>query len=144
MLVENVKKIEQIWKNEGLDLARPLSRIDIFNSFANFDILLSKDVIDIYSTIGGMTDNESDSVLLSFWTVEKILAENEPKQELICFADFLIYSHLYGFKFENEDTSSIHIYWGKNQIEKIADSFDEFFENYIINPGKYYLFDREN
>ena len=144
MLVENVKKVEQLWKNQGLNIAKPFSENDLVESFAGFGIVISKEVIDVYTNLGGMIDDNMDAICFTFWTVKKILSENKPNSELTFFADFLIYSHLYGFKFENENTSSIHIYWGENQIEKIADSFDEFFENYLTNPEKYFLFGRED
>jgi hypothetical protein len=144
VLVENIKKVEQIWKKQGLNIAEPFSENALIKSFANLKVLLSKDVIEVYSNLGGMADDDLDSICFTFWTVEKILKENKPNKELTFFADFLIYSHLYGFKFENENTSSIHIYWGENQIEKIADSFDEFFDNYLTKPEKYFLFGRED
>lgn len=144
MLIENVKKVEHIWKSESLSIAKPLSKNAVIESFAKLNIQLSKDVIEVYSNIGGMIDENMDSTCFSFWTFERILAENKPNSELVFFSDFLINSHWYGFKFENEKTSSIHIFWAENQIENIADSFNDFFENYIVNPGKYYLFDREN
>jgi hypothetical protein len=144
VLVENVKKVEQLWKKQGLNSAKPLSEIDLIKSFSILASALSKDVIDVYSNLGGMADDDIDAICFTFWTVEKILAENKPNSQLTFFADFLIYSHLYGFKFENENISSIHIYWGENQIEKIADSFSEFFENYLTKPEKYFLFGRED
>jgi hypothetical protein len=143
VLVEKVKKVEQIWKNEGLKIAEPLSENNVVESFANLSILLSQEIIDVYSNLGGMIDEDMDSVCFSFWTVERILTENKPNSELTFFADFLINSHWFGFKFENESVSSIHIYWQENQIEKIADSFDEFLATYTTNPGKYYMLDRE-
>lgn len=144
MLIENVKKVERIWKSEGLNIAEPLSKNAVIESFAELNKRLSKDVIEVYSNLGGMADDDVDSICFTFWTVKKIIAENELSNELTFFADFLIYSHLYGFKFENEDISSVHIYWGKNQIEKVADSFDEFFDNYLTKSEKYFLFGRED
>jgi hypothetical protein len=144
VLVENVKKVKQIWKNQGLNIAEPLTENAVVKTFASLDVPLSKEVTEVYSNIGGMTEDNMDAICFTFWTVEKILSENKPNSELTFFADFLIYSHLYGFKFENENISSIHIYWEKNQIEKIADSFNEFFENYLTKPEKYFLFGRED
>lgn len=144
MLIENVKKVEQVWKKEGLNIAKPISKDAVIESFANLGVLLSKEVIGVYSNLGGMIDESMDSVCFSFWTVERILAENKPNSELTFFADFLINSHWYGFKFEDENISSIHIYWGEKQIEKIADSFDEFFGNYLTKSEKYFLFGRED
>ncbi len=144
VLSENVKEVEQLWKNQELTLAKPFSENDLLESFANLEIVLSKDVIDVYTNLGGMADDNMDAICFTFWTVEKVLSENKPNSKLIFFADFLIYSHLYGFRFENENISSIHIYWGENQIEKIADSFDEFFENYLTKPERYFLFGKED
>ncbi len=144
VLQENLKKISKIWKSEGLNLAEPLSKNEVVDNFANLGILISQEVITVYSNLGGMIDWGTDSICFSFWTIDRILEENESNIKLTFFADFLINSHLYGFKSENENVSSIHIYHGANDTEKIADSFDEFFENYLTKPEKYFLFGREN
>lgn len=151
MLIENVKKVEEIWKTEGLKITPPFSKTNLIAAFDTLKVPVSKDVIDVYSNLGGMADDASDCTLFSFWPIEKILAESELgdgqeslKSGLTAFADFLIYSNFFCFKYENDETSSIHIYWSKDLIEKIADSFDDFFENYIANPEKYYLFERES
>lgn len=143
ILKDSLKKVSEIWHRECLKLVDPKPEKEIVEKLANFKMPMSQDVIEVYSKLGGMADGECDETLLSFWDVDKILRENESSSNLIAFADFLIYSHLYYFKFENEFVSSIHIWWGEKDIEKIADSFEEFFENYLINPEKHYLFERE-
>ncbi len=142
-LSESIKEVCGIWKKECLELVEPFSENEIIEKFAKRELPIAQDVIEVYSNLGGMANDESDSVCFSFWNINKILEENKANAELISFADFLIYSHLYYFKFENEFVSSIHIWWEEDNIEKIADSFEEFFENYLINPEKYYLFERE-
>ena len=144
MLGENLRKVSGIWEKEGLELAKPFSKEELLEKFANLKIPFSQDAVEVYSNLGGMIDSESDSTFFSFWTIERLIEENEANSELVYFADFLINSHFYGFKFENEFVSSIHIYWSETQIEKIAESFDEFFETYLISPENYYLFGREN
>jgi hypothetical protein len=143
VLLENLKKVKQLWKQDGLDLAEPLSENEVIDNFGKLGTLISRDIIDVYSNLGGMSDNDSDSILFSFWTIEKIIEENESNSEFIFFADFLIESHLYGFKFENENVSSIHIHYGKNDTEKVADSFEEFFEIYLTKSEDLSLFGRE-
>jgi hypothetical protein len=125
-LGESLKKVSEIWRKECLKMVAPKSEKEIVEELAKLNMPVSRDVIEVYSTLSGMIDGESDSTLLSFWDIDKILEENEKKSELIAFADFLIYSHLYYFKFENEFISSIHIWWDENDIEKIAGSFEEF------------------
>lgn len=70
MLQENLKKVEQFWKKEGLILAKPLSENDVIKYFADLTILLSKEVIHVYSNVGGMDDDDMDSICFSFWTVK--------------------------------------------------------------------------
>ncbi|MDQ3584329.1 MAG: hypothetical protein M3407_00995 [Acidobacteriota bacterium] len=118
VLQENLKKITELWKREELKLAKPLLESEIIDTFANLRIPISKEVIDVYSNLGGMIDWGTDSICFSLWTVEKIVEENGLNLDLTFFADFLINSHLYGFKFENEDISSIHIYHGANDMKK--------------------------
>lgn len=144
-LSESLKKVAEIWHKECLKLIEAKSENEIVEKLSILKIPISQDVIEVYSHLGGMVDGESDATLFSFWDVDKILEEeeNEPNSEFIAFADFLLYSHLYYFKFENELVSSIHIWWGEKDVEKIADSFEEFFENFLNNPEKYYLFERE-
>lgn len=148
MLQENLKKISKIWRLEGLNLAEPLPESEILDGFAKLRGSVSKEVIDVYSNVGGMIEDGMDSICFSFWTIEKIIEVNNRlaglSSDLVFFADFLIESHLYGFKFENEKVSSIHIYFGENQVVKVADSFDEFFDNYLTKTEKYFLFGREN
>lgn len=135
------KSIQNLEKKR-LPLVELPSEKELGEKLAKLGTPISLDVIEVYLTLGGMKDYESDETLLSFWNIDRILEENEPNSEFVSFADFLIDSHWYWFKYETEFVSSIHID-GKNKIEKIADSFEEFFENYLINPEKYYLFERE-
>ncbi len=112
-------------------MAEPLLRTEVIDKFANSGLILSADVAEVYSTIGGMDENDSDSELLTFWTVEKILFENSFKDEKVYFADFLIDSHHYYFKYKDSETSAIYVGYDETDRYKIADSFDEFFELYL-------------
>lgn len=136
MNFENLKKVEEHWRQEGLTLGKRLSEDEIIDAFANFGILFSSDVIEVYSTLNGFDEDEMDSECLSFWTLEKILKEIEPNSEYVYFADFLIDSHHYAFKFKDAEHSTVHVHYSEKERTKIADSFDEFFELYLNNPEK--------
>jgi hypothetical protein len=84
-----------------------------------------------------MAEYESDSELISFWSIEQIVKENLLyKSELALFADFLIHSQFWGFKFENTETSSVFIDYFNDEVglEKIANSVEEFIDLYLDNP----------
>ncbi len=139
MLQENLEKVKEHWKLERLKLAEPLSENEIIAVFAELGILLSSDVIEVYSNLGGFDENDMDSECLTFWTIEKIQRENEANSEYVYFADFLIDSHQYAFKYENPDISSIHVYYSENAKYKIANSFTDFFELYLKNPARLFV-----
>lgn len=139
MLQENLERVNQLWKRECLKLAEPLSEGEIINIFAELRIPISSDVIKVYSNLGGFDEDDMDSECLTFWTVKKIRHENKANSEHVYFADFLIDSHQYAFKYKNADVSSIHVHYSENERYKIADSFDDFFELYLENPAKLFV-----
>lgn len=139
MLQENLQKVRNYWKKEKLNLAKPLLRFQLFRVFEVLTLQISKDVIEVYSTLNGFDENEMDSECLTFWTIEKILKENKPNSEFVYFADFLIDSHHYAFKFEDGIDSSIYIHYSEKDRPKVASSFAEFFELYLTNTGRLFL-----
>jgi hypothetical protein len=72
-----------------------------------------------------------------------IVKENSASSELTCFADFLIESHRYAFKYENENTSSVYSNCESEDFVKIADSIEQFFDLYLTNPNKIGLFEEK-
>jgi hypothetical protein len=139
VLQETLQKVNDLWKKEGLSLAKPFLPAQLTGTFGKLGVRLSKDVIEVYSTLGGMTDGEMDSECLSFWAIERILKENAPKSEFIYFADFLIDSHHYAFKIEDRVNSSIHVHYSEKDRPKVADSFDEFFRLYLTDKSKLFI-----
>jgi hypothetical protein len=86
-----------------------------------------------------MIDYEMNSECFSFWSLKKVIEENNQKG--LAFADFLIDSHRYYFKYEDENRSSVHTDWFEGgQMIKIADSVNEFFEMYLRSSEKLGLF----
>jgi hypothetical protein len=138
-LNESLKKVAEIWHKECLKLSKPLSESQIIEKHAKLNVPISQDVIEVYSTLGGMEDCEMDSECFSFWDIDKILEENKPNSEFIYFADFLIDSHHYAFKFENEYVSSIYVHYSEKDRPKVGDSFAEFFELYLNDILKLFI-----
>jgi uncharacterized protein VirK/YbjX len=142
MLQKNLQKAVNKWKNEGLRLQKPHSATEVKTAFAKSGIAAIKEVIEMYSVFNGFADGEPDSECMTFWTVEKILAEYQKESQYVVFADFLFDSHWYAFKTDDENTASIHLYYGDNETVKISNSLNEFFELYLTEPAKL-LFETE-
>ena len=133
MLSENLIKVNKKWRDEGLKLAATYLEEEIKEAFTNLGVLLADDAVQVYSTIGGFAEDDMDSECLTFWTVEKILRENDFNADKIYFADFLIESHRYYFKYKNAEKSEIHVSYDTEVVYKIANSFDGFLELYLTN-----------
>lgn len=141
VLKEKLTKVIRQWREENLELSLPNSEQQIIDCFRSIERLLAKDILEFYSICGGMIDGDMGESLLSVWTIERIAEENSTSSELTYFADFLINSHLYAFKHENENTSSVYSDWETSEFIKIADSVEQFFELYLTNPYKIGLFE---
>ncbi|HEX9918621.1 MAG TPA: hypothetical protein VGA87_05610, partial [Pyrinomonadaceae bacterium] len=98
----------------------------------------SRDVISFYCITGGMKDSESDSYCLSFWPLDEVVGENSSyTRPHILFADFLIHSYCYCFRYENAECSSVCVeLFDDSEPELIAESIDEFFDLYLRSPKK--------
>ena len=139
MLQKNLKKITQLWKRDGLSLAEPFSAEEIVAGFNKLGVIFSKDVVEVFSSIGGFAEEDLDSECMTFWTIEKIFKENIENSAYIFFADYLIESHRYAFKYANADISSIYVCYSETDRTKVADSFAEFFELYLTKTEKLFI-----
>ncbi len=137
MLSEKIVKVAEQWKKEGLEISPPSSEQQIVDCFQKIKKPISKDVLEFYIFTGGISEGRMDSELYSFWTLKEIIEENlRLKSEMALFADFLIFSHCYGFKYENPMISSVYIDWlGQFPSTKVADSVEEFFDICLRNPN---------
>ena len=90
-----------------------------------------------------MEDGESDSHLWSLWSLDTVISETSRySRPYILFADFLISTHLYCFKYENEEESSVRIdYVNGEEPELVAGSVEEFFQLFNTEAGKLRMFE---
>ncbi len=65
------------------------------------------------------------------------------KSDLALFGDFLIFSHLYGYKYENEEVSSVYSDFETGEYLKITESVEEFFDLYLTNPVEIGLYEEQ-
>ncbi len=141
MLKEKLAKDIKRWQEENIRLSPPNSEQQVIDCFLVIESLISKDILEFYTNFGGMIDYDMDESLLSVWTLETIMKENSVSSELTCFADFLIESHCYAFKYENTNISSIYSNCETSDFVKIADSVEQFFDLYLTNSNKIGLFE---
>jgi hypothetical protein len=141
VLQEKLAKAIRGLQEENLRLAPPNTEQQIIDCFLAIESLISKDILEFYGNFGGMVDGDMGESLLSVWTLEEIKKKNLTASELTCFADFLIESHCYAFKYENTNISSIYSNCETSDFVKIADSVEQFFDLYLTNSNKIGLFE---
>ncbi len=131
------------WRKDGVDLLPPSEEAEVIVTLNKIGRQYSYDVIALYCATGGMKENESDSRMWSLWSLEQVVPEiSNYERPYILFADFLIHSHLYCFRYENDERSSVCIdYFNGEEPERIADSVSEFFELYLKSPERLGMFE---
>lgn len=141
-------KVVEGWRNDRVSLLPHNNKAQVIAAFEKINRKCSADVIALYCATGGIDDGFMDDNLFTLWSLDKIVLQsptykaydNESALD-VAFADFLIESHAYYFRYENENISSIYTDWSEDgKIIKIADSVGEFFYIYLTDYEKLGLF----
>ena len=121
------------WQQSGLTLLPPNSEASVLAALNATGRKYSRDVVVLYCTTGGMADEQSDSKCWSLWSLDRVVSENiRYRRPYLLFADFLIGSHLYCFKYENPECSSVCIdYFNGQEPRVVSNSVSEFFDLYV-------------
>jgi hypothetical protein len=134
-----MNSLEQVlmkWRAGGVDLLPPLDDIQIATVVKSLGQGLSSDVAEMYRATGGMQDGEMDDLCFSLWPLDRVVAENQKHPvDGVLFADFLIDSHVYLFRYEGADVSTVHVEYGDGRgPQLVASSVQEFFYLCLSGP----------
>ena len=133
------RQLIEMWRGESNTALEPaLSRDELQRLFGAFGFRPTKDVVELYSLVGGMTTGCPDNRMFELWCPERIKTENAvPKRGFLWFGDWLISSHLYALKPIDEFHSAVYIDYQCNEKtppEFLAESLYEFAERLICDP----------
>ena len=138
----DLTEVFEKWSLWDLEPIPASDRAKVFAAFVGLGKKFSSDVVDLYSATSGM-DDEMDGHCWSLWSLGRLIEENNTVYSThpdIYFADFLINSHEYCFRFESDTRSSVYVDFGSHNLEKLADSVEEFFHIYMRNPESLAMF----
>lgn len=125
------------WNEQRVRLLPPPDRAAVIQALTRTGRRFANDVVEFYCITGGF-DDQMDNRLFSLWPLRHLEIRNAGSDATdLAFADFLIDSFLYYFRYETESRSSVH---GGYESQKLADSIDEFFGLYLTAPEKLDLF----
>ena len=138
-----VERTIEEWKREEVALNSPMEESIVVAKLSALGRAYSRDVLALYAATGGMEDGYSDSHMFSLWSLERVnLETSRYNQPYILFADFLIDSHFYCFKYENEERSSVGVdYLNGEEPEWLAESVEGFFEILINDAARLKMFE---
>jgi hypothetical protein len=133
----NLLRLIGQWQRDGVELLPPCAETSVIQRLSSLNRLLSRDVVELYCTTGGMVDGGMDEACWSLWPLARVVAENTKRSpDLLLFADFLLDSHAYGLRWENNEISSVHVDYGVGEPQRVADSLDQFFQLYLTDPHR--------
>ena len=98
-------------KSQGSEFLPGVAPSEFQQAMRVHSIAPSRDVVELYSLIGGLPEGGAKSLLFfNLWTPERIFTEHAKSPwQYIWFADYLYGSHLYCLRQESNDVSSVHI-----------------------------------
>jgi hypothetical protein len=137
-LAATLDEVLKKWRAEGIDLRPPADAAHVIATLDSTGRKYSRDVVSFYCATGGMKDSACDPYCLSFWTLDEVVLENSTyARPHLLFADFLIHSYCYCFRYEDDERSSVCVeYFNHSEPEFVAGSIHEFFDLYLKNPQK--------
>jgi hypothetical protein len=126
------------WRRERLTLLPPAEQTEVRRTWDGFGKQPAKDIILLYTTVGGFANHAMDDVF--FWTLwrwDELRDENaEYQREGVMFCDHSIQAVNWEVRFEDDLRSSV---WnvgcfGSDRPIMTAPSLQVFFEIYLEDP----------
>lgn len=127
------------WSTETEHPLHPPESVEaIAHAFRAVGSHATKDVMDLYTRLGGMQDMDQEA-LWRLWSLEEIVEDNTKASPYgILFSDYLISCWGYRLKAVNDDVSEVYLdsFDSTNEPPRlVAGSLAEFFEKYLRDPG---------
>lgn len=126
------KKLRHQWDEASVDLASPASAREVSEFERRHGVTLPVDVKDYLTTVGGMSNGETDKYLISFASLASLddpsrwVALSGSRKGLI-FADYSLFAHYYVL-----DTGTGAVLVDDGELsQKLAETFHEFIESYL-------------
>lgn len=134
--MEALKILIRKWQSESVPLMPSCGTYLVRATFLGTGIEPPKDLVTLYSLIGGMED--TDDTLWRLWPLSEVDGRKLDANEFgVLFADYLIDSWAYRIKPNNTETSSVYVdyYDGRDSV-LVAETLEEFFNALVEDAEK--------
>ena len=117
------------WREAGIALLPPDDASSIERVYASLGAQASRDVLCLYSTVGGFEDYQCDEDLWSLWSLVRLQEDNaEFPRQGIAFCDWSIRACTWELRYEDQNRSSV---WLVEASLRIAPDLETFFQRYL-------------
>ena len=121
------------WSHEGVDALPPASEESVRAAFSKLGMMPTRDVIELYGAIGGMSmmDNE----YWRLWPLSEIEERHAEANEYgVLFSDYCLDCWAYRIKPNGSDSSAVFIeHFDGKAPSMVSESLDQFFDLYVAN-----------
>jgi len=124
------------WSQEDVHALPPYGESIVRSTFLELGIDPPKDLIRLYSVIGGMEAH--DKYLWRLWPLSEVYERKDEANEFgVLFSDYLIDSWGYRIKAIDKESTAVYLdyYDGRDAI-LIAETLDQFFDKYLQNADE--------
>lgn len=135
------ESLKQFWSRQNIRLQCGASETELCEFEEKYNVALSDDLKDYFSTVDGFVDWGCDENVITFLPLSEVLPSSQTwalevldADSYFVFADYSISCHVYIIRLRNDLSLSnpvFIVYDGKP--EQIAGSFSEFVQGYLAN-----------
>jgi hypothetical protein len=124
------------WRTADIGVLAPYGEAVIHSTFLEAGIDPPKDLIMLYSAIGGMESDDGN--LWRLWSLSEIDARKAETNEFgVLFSDYLLESWVYRVKPISSQVSAVYVdYFDGRASILVAQSLEQFFSLYAANADK--------
>ncbi|WP_323140323.1 hypothetical protein [Massilia phyllosphaerae] len=124
------------WEAKGIEAFPPYSEAVIRATSLEAGIEPSKDLVDLYHTIGGM--EIPDNQLWCLWPLAVVDKRKSEANEFgVLFSDYLLDAWVYRVKPNDMDTSAVYVdYFDGKPPPLVAETLEQFFDKYVTNAER--------
>jgi hypothetical protein len=132
MGTDSIAQVLQMWRNKGVALNPAASQSSMDRLSRCLEAKVPSELAKFYGLVNGMKDFTTDGWHLSFWSIERVVREQDLQNDAIAIADFLNNSHCIRLKCV-ADTIEVLV----DGTEDRFPSLESFFRAYLHSPDRF-------
>ena len=134
--MKSLELLSKKWKTEDLLAFPPYGESIVRATFLDTGMEPSKDLIFLYSVIGGM--EVPDAQLWRLWPLSEVADRTSEANDFgVLFSDYLLDSWAYRITPNDMDTSAVYVdYFDGRDSFLIARTLEQFFDSYLQDADR--------